>query len=707
MEHKSGADPRIAALPDIHGHAKGEHKPFAEERPIPYTARMLFLWFFHACRRNSPRFVMVADHMNYLTFEDPAAVNLVRRALKLAQAGDLYGAAETAGVELGHAAVVSEGLRRGMRYSIGAEIDNDPRCRPDAQNIVDAMKPDGMIRSVHFLPITHPTHGENWMWPFDNPEFKDLYDVVGTESVWEIYITTLLDAIDKLPGHIVGHFYVPAKFGHWPADDVLEGYEDRFIAACAERGMAIEVNSRYFYKYFLDDDAQRTKYRDAHLRLLRKAKEHGVMIAVGSDAHSPKDQGGAFDTVLALLDEAEINEIAFPLGGRLARVALRATEEILREHSAALAAPAERVAARAAVAMHAPTPDDDADSDDDDDAPEGSTAPKPELLEIPIHAAEPIATAPADPVAADASVTTAPAKKRPPKKVAAVVEAVAAIAGRAVEAVTAVFHSESSAPVASDETATPATPAPTKAKAKATEAKAAVATAEPKIEQTSSDESAPKTKAKSAPVKSPVAATQEPTIVPAEPIIAPAKPTRPKPVAAKAVVAKSGVAKSVVTKPVTAKSPAPKKAIAAKPVAKKATASKAAPKAAAPKSLAKTAASKTAPKAKNVKAPVAKAKSKPVRPTAKPALKAKAKPSKTAPARSAAKKPARTPAPAKKTATKPVAKKTQAKPTRAAVKSAPAKKAAKPVSRTTKAKTPVKKAAAKKPAAKKSARARR
>ena len=44
--------------------------------------------------------MMVADHINYLTFEDPAAVNLVRRALKLAAAGDLYGAAETAGVDL-------------------------------------------------------------------------------------------------------------------------------------------------------------------------------------------------------------------------------------------------------------------------------------------------------------------------------------------------------------------------------------------------------------------------------------------------------------------------------------------------------------------------------------------------------------------------------------------------------------------------------
>ena len=375
LERKLVQDPRVAAVPDIHGHAKGEHKAFAEERPIPYTARMLFLWFFHACRRASPRFLMVADHMNYLTFEDPAAVNLVRRALKLAQAGDLYGAAETAGVELGHAAVVSDGLRKGMRYSIGAEIDNDPRCRPDAQNIVDAMKPDGMIRSVHFLPITHPQHGENWMWPFDNPEFQDLYDVVGPAKVWEIYIATLLETIDKLPGNIVGHFYVPAKFGHWPDDVLLEEYEDRFVSACAERGMAIEVNSRYFYKHYLDDDAQREKYRAVHLRLLRKAKERGVMIAVGSDAHSPKDQGGAFETVLGLLDEAEINEIAFPINGRLARVALRATEELLRQHSAALAP------AAAQRPVHGPV----------SESPEPSPLERP--AEMPAVAQEPAAAA--------------------------------------------------------------------------------------------------------------------------------------------------------------------------------------------------------------------------------------------------------------------------------------------------------------------------
>ena len=679
MERKPNADPRIAALPDIHGHAKGEHKPFAEERPIPYTARMLFLWFFHACRRNSPRFVMVADHMNYLTFEDPAAVNLVRRALKLAQAGDLYGAAETAGVELGHAAVVSEGLRRGMRYSIGAEIDNDPRCRPDAQNIVDAMKPDGMIRSVHFLPITHPTHGENWMWPFDNPEFKDLYDVVGLDNVWEIYMSTLLDAIDKLPGHIVGHFYVPAKFGHWPADDVLEAYEDRFLAACAERNMAIEVNSRYFYKYFLDDEAQRSKYRAVHLRLLRKAKERGVMVAVGSDAHSPKDQGAAFDIVLALLDEAEINEIAFPLGGRLARVALRATAEILREHSKALAAPAERVAARAAAAMNAPVVDDDADSDDDDDATGGEAASKTEISEAPTTIAEPVEASAAVAESANATATSAPAKKRPPKKAVTVVETV--------------LPSVESAPIPSGE---PAIPSPPDAKPSEP-----VAVAKPDV--------APATKSK--PIATPATAIAAPIAAP-EPLEAPAKSAAPKPVATKPVALKAVAVKPVAAKqPVAMKSTAAKP-VAAKPVAAKPAATKIAPvkaktaktapvKAAEVKSALKPAAPKARAKPKSA---VAKAIVKPARPVAKTV----AKPSKTAPAKSVVKKPARSVTPAKKASHKPVVKKAAAKPARAAAKRTPvAKKPAKPISRAAKAKAPVKKVAAKKTIAKKSARGRR
>jgi len=293
---------------------------------------MLFLWFFHACRRGAPRFLMVSDHINYLTFEDPGAVNTVRRALKLAQAGDLHGAAEIAGVEVTHAAVVSEGLRRGMRFSIGAEMDNDPRSRPDAQNIVDAMRPDGLIRSVHFLTIDHPEKGADFQWPFDNPEFVALFDHVGTAKTWELYMARLLEDIEKLPGHIVGHFYVPAIFGHWPERKKLEEYEDQLLDACATRGMAVEINTRFLYRDHSEEEKK--KYLDANLRLMRKAKKKGVGIAIGSDAHSPKDQAGAFETALKMLDDVDINEIVFPVNGRLARVALRATREHIERHAA-------------------------------------------------------------------------------------------------------------------------------------------------------------------------------------------------------------------------------------------------------------------------------------------------------------------------------------------------------------------------------------
>ena len=326
-------DPRVAAIPDVHGHAKGEHRPYGEERPIAYSARMLFLWFYHACRRGSPRFLMVADHANYLTFEDPGAVNTVRRALKLAQAGDLLGAAETAGVDIAHAAIVSEGLRQGMRFSIGAEIDNDPRARPDAQNIVDAMRPDGIIRSVHFVPITHPEKGVDWPWAFDNAEFSALHEVVGADKLWELYMAKLLEDLDKLPAQIVGHFYVPATFGRWPAQKKLEEYEDRMLDVAHRRGMAVEVNTRFLYREHPED--RKKKYLEASARLIRKAKARGVGIAVGSDAHSPKDQGNCFDLVLRLLDEARVNEIVFPVAGRLARVALRATREHLEAHAKA------------------------------------------------------------------------------------------------------------------------------------------------------------------------------------------------------------------------------------------------------------------------------------------------------------------------------------------------------------------------------------
>jgi HisJ family histidinol phosphate phosphatase len=225
-----------------------------------------------------------------------------------------------------------------MRFAIGAEMDNDPRARPDAQNIVDALRPDGIIRSVHFVPIQHPEKGTDWPWPFDSEEFIDLYEAVSTETLWELYTAKLFDDLAKLPTHIAGHFYVPATLGRWPAQRTLEHYEDRLLDICHQRGIAVEINTRFLYRDHPED--RKKKYLEANARLIRKAKARGVGIAIGSDAHSPKDQGNAFDVVLALLDDAHINELVFPVAGRLARVALRATREHLEAQAQAGRQPA-------------------------------------------------------------------------------------------------------------------------------------------------------------------------------------------------------------------------------------------------------------------------------------------------------------------------------------------------------------------------------
>jgi HisJ family histidinol phosphate phosphatase len=587
-------DPRLFAIPDIHGHCKGEHKPFVEERPLPLTARMLFLWFFHACKRGYPRFLMVADHMNYLTFEDPAAVNLVRRALKLAQAGDLYGAAETAGVDVGHAAVVSEGLRRGMRFSIGAEVDNDPRSRPDAQNIVDAMRPDATIRSVHFLPITHPVHGENWSWPFDNPEFKDLFDVVGTDQTWELYMTALIDAIERLSGQIVGHFYVPAVFGHWPDETKLEEYENRMLDAAAARGMAVEFNTRFLYRDHPEEE--KARYLAANTRLLRKAKERNVGIAIGSDAHSPRDQGGAFETVLAVLDELDINELVFPLGGLLRRVALRIVREPEPEPPPVIAEPEPVAVVVAAVEARAKAPrrvkkPAPAPQAAEADAP-AEPAPSPLAVEPSTPAPEP------EPAPASEPIVVAAKPKPKPKPKAEPVPA--------------------------------PTPEPVPV---------------PTPEPVSTSASAPKAVAEVAPIAAKSAPTPK---APAKTAASAAPPPAPKSKPAAKVPAKKPAAKPAA-KAAAAKKPAAKpaaKRVAAKPAAKKAAKPAARPAKPAPKPAAKRVAAK--PPARKAAAKKSPAKKAPVR-----ANTAKKTAAKSTPARSA---PARRGAPAKKTVKKTAAK---------------------------------------------------
>ena len=294
----------MRALTDVHGHAKGEHPPFERESPIAYTPRMLLLWFWHAAVREYPKRMTATDHANYLTPADPAAVETARRALDRAREGDVNEAAQTGGITTSQAATLGRALQAGMQFGIGLEADDDPRTSVEAPAILAAMQPELVIRSVHFLPIEHPETGEPWQWPFDNPEFAHVFELIGAEATWELYIAKLIAEIETQRCDVAGHFYVPAKFGHWPASVRLDDYEDRFLDVCRRRNAAVEFNTRLLYRE--PSERARSTYLSAHRRLLRKAKAGGVRVVLGSDAHAPADQGRGFETALELITECGI-----------------------------------------------------------------------------------------------------------------------------------------------------------------------------------------------------------------------------------------------------------------------------------------------------------------------------------------------------------------------------------------------------------------
>jgi HisJ family histidinol phosphate phosphatase len=282
---------------DVHGHAKGEHVAFSQERPIPYTPRAIFSWFCPAARTSRVRALVLTDHSNLATRQDPGAIATARHALTLAAGGDAAGAAEAAGVPIEEASIVSRAMHGGLRCLIGVEADNDPRDAQAAAEILSQWSPACVIRSVHFLDVEHPDGGR-WLWPFDNPEFSSFFECYPARTVWRCYVETLLREIGEFRTDVVGHFYVPAKFGDWPPLRELEEHEDRLIDVCARNSLAIEFNTRALYRGPIDN---RETYLAHYRRLLRKSARAGVPVALGSDAHCPGDQTNGFDLAMEVI----------------------------------------------------------------------------------------------------------------------------------------------------------------------------------------------------------------------------------------------------------------------------------------------------------------------------------------------------------------------------------------------------------------------
>ncbi len=176
----------------------------------------------------------------------------------------------------------------GITVRYGLEIDWVPGRMNEVLPNLENEKFDYLIGSIHHT-------GE---FPFDHPATIPVWNSPGMpDKVWNEYAEQLYDMVSHASINIIGHIDLPKKFAIYPPS--LDNFMDKMsiiLKKAAERGIAMEINSSGLRK------PAREVYPS--MGILKLAKEKGVKICFGSDAHGPSQVAADFTTSIALAKEA-------------------------------------------------------------------------------------------------------------------------------------------------------------------------------------------------------------------------------------------------------------------------------------------------------------------------------------------------------------------------------------------------------------------
>lgn len=172
-----------------------------------------------------------------------------------------------------------------LPIKLGLEADFHPGTEAFVRDVVARYPFDYVIGSVHYLGS----------WGFDNPELVHLYESKDIHELYRQYYELVVQLAETRLYDIVGHPDVIKKFGHRPAQD-YEPLERRALQAIAKAGMALDVNTAGLRRP--------AKEIYPSPRILKGAREMGIGITFGSDAHEPNHVGESFVEAIALAKSA-------------------------------------------------------------------------------------------------------------------------------------------------------------------------------------------------------------------------------------------------------------------------------------------------------------------------------------------------------------------------------------------------------------------
>ena len=172
------------------------------------------------------------------------------------------------------------------RVLFGVEADYYPGGLDFLRQWLAANSFDFVLGSVHYV-------GD---WGIDSPSEMHRWRTADVPDAWRKYFLLLADLADTRLFDAVGHLDLPKKFGFVPPEQDIAGMAGPALDRIAEAGMSIEVNTAVLRKPI-------GEIYPSPL-LLRMARERGITICFGSDAHKPGEVGFEFPAALRLAREA-------------------------------------------------------------------------------------------------------------------------------------------------------------------------------------------------------------------------------------------------------------------------------------------------------------------------------------------------------------------------------------------------------------------
>lgn len=167
---------------------------------------------------------------------------------------------------------------------LGVEADYYRGCEPFLREWLERHPFDVVLGSVHFLDYRG-----------SGPTGRTLTDGLPSPELWRRYFELVTELARTGLYDVAAHLDLPKKFGHVLTDEDVERHALPALRALADAGMALEINTSGLVQ------APGEIYPSP--LLLRLAREHGLGLTFGSDAHDPERTGDGFAHAL---DQARI-----------------------------------------------------------------------------------------------------------------------------------------------------------------------------------------------------------------------------------------------------------------------------------------------------------------------------------------------------------------------------------------------------------------